>query len=335
MTLRSQKLAALALALAVPLAARAEGATPPPARVHAVQLGTAAGGALVPASVVAVRRATIATRVAATVRAVNVREGEHVREGQLLASLSNDDVRGALGAAETSLAAAAAHERRIRDLAAVRAATPSELEMAGAQRAQAEAAVAAARATLAYTQVRAPFDGKVQARRVEPGDLVGPGQPMLELEGKALELVASLSEPEARGVAVGATLRFQAGGTRGEAVVTSLAPGGDPLSHRRGLRAEVRRLEGELRSGDFARLRLPQAAAAGAGTTWLPRSALVERGDLTGVFVASGGRAELRWISLGEQAGEVFAVRAGLAPGDVVVDAPGPLRDGQAVEVLP
>ncbi|BDG02238.1 efflux RND transporter periplasmic adaptor subunit [Anaeromyxobacter oryzae] len=336
MTSSLSTLTALALVLAAPLQARAEGAdpVPAPARVRAVRPGAAGGGALVPASVVSVRRATLATRVAATVRAVNVREGERVREGQVLVSLSDDDVRGALGAAESALFAASAHERRIRTLAAARAATPSELEQAGAQRSQAEAAVASARATLAYTQVRAPFDGTVQARRVEPGDLVGPGQPMLELEGKALELVASLSEAEARGVAVGSALPFQAGAVRGEAVVTALTPGGDPVSHRRGLRAQVRKADGELRSGDFARLVLPVGEGGGAAT-WLPRTALVERGDLTGVFVASGGRAELRWISVGEQAGDAVAVRAGLAPGDVVVDAPGALRDGQPVEVLP
>jgi multidrug efflux pump subunit AcrA (membrane-fusion protein) len=91
--------------------------------------------------------------------------------------------------------------------------------------------------------------------------------------------------------------------------------------------------DGELRSGAFARLELP-ASAAGTGT-WIPRTALVERGDLRGVFVASQGRAELRWLSLGEPAGDVVAVRAGLRPGDQVVDAPGALRDGQPVEVVP
>jgi membrane fusion protein, multidrug efflux system len=53
------------------------------------------------------------------------------------------------------------------------------------------------------------------------------------------------------------------------------------------------------------------------------------------VFVARGGRAELRWISMGEAAGELVAVRAGLRPDETVIDAPGALRDGQRVEVAP
>jgi RND family efflux transporter MFP subunit len=333
---RRPPLAAVALALAA-LApeARATPAAAPPARVRTVRPGGPEGTVLAPASVVAARRATLSTRVAASVRDVHVREGQRVAAGQLLVSLSDADVRASLAAAETALASASVHERRIRELAAERAATPAELELAEAQRAQAQAQVAAARATLGYTELRAPFSATVQARRIDPGDLVGPGQPLLELEGDALELVATLSEAEARALAVGATVPFQAGAARGEATVTALTPGGDPLTRRRTVRARVAKVEGELRTGAFARLELPAAAAPAEGTLWIPRSALVARGDLTGVFVAAEGRAELRWISLGERAGDHVAVRAGLAPGEAVVDAPGALRDGAAVEVLP
>jgi RND family efflux transporter MFP subunit len=283
-----------------------------------------------------VERATLSTRLAATVRAVHVAEGQRVRKGQLLVSLADADVRGGLAAAETALAAAAAQERRVEALSAQRASTAAELDLARAQRAQAEAAVSAAKASLTYTQLRAPFDGTVQARRVEPGDLVGPGQPLLVLEGDALELVASLSDGEAEGVSVGGTVAFDAGPARGSAVVTALTPGGDPVSHRRGLRARVKSVEGELRSGAFARLSLPApAGAAPAHGPWVPRSALVTRGDLTGVFVVAKGKAELRWIAPGEATADGLLVRAGLAAGEPVIDAPGALRDGDAVEVAP
>jgi hypothetical protein len=147
--------------------------------------------------------------------------------------------------------------------------------------------------------------------------------------------VATLADGEARGLALGATVAFEAGGARGEAVVTALTPGGDPVSHRRTLRARISSSGGELRTGAFVRIEVPRDGDAPDGALWIPRAALVERGDLTGVFVAAGGRAELRWLALGERAGEHVLVRAGLRAGEVVIDAPGALRDGQAVEVLP
>jgi len=290
-----------------------------------------AGGAWVAARLAAARNATISTRISATVLEVLVDEGSKVTQGQLLVRLSDADVRGQLDAAETGLRNAAAYEKRIAELATVRAATPVELEQAEAQRAQAAAAVAGAKATLAYSQLRAPFTGTVQARRVTAGDLVGPGQPILELEGGDLEVQATLSEAEAQGLRIGQHTRFATSDVHGDAVITALAPGADALTHRRSLRARVVAPGKEMRSGAFARLEIPGALAR---SSWVPRSALVERGDLTGVFVAQDGKAYLRWVALGEPVGDRVPVRAGLAPGEAVIDAPGALRDGQRVEVI-
>jgi membrane fusion protein (multidrug efflux system) len=329
------KLAALVALVMAGAAGAAEGAASPAAvrRVRLVATEAASAERWVAANVQAARRATISTRLSAAVRAVHVTEGQAVTAGQVLVRLVDSDLRGQLGAAQAALASASAHERRIRVLAAQRAATPSELEAATAQRAQAEAAVAGVRANLEYTELRAPFAGFVQARRVEPGDLVGPGQPLVTIEGSALELAASLSEEEARGLRVGQRLSFMGrDGASGAADVTALSPGGDALSHRRGFRARVVSGEPGLRSGAFVRVAVPGLAAAGV---WLPRSALVERGDLTGVFVAARDRAELRWVSVGEEAGGRVAVRAGLRGGERVIDAPGALREGDAIEVSP
>jgi membrane fusion protein, multidrug efflux system len=331
--------AALVAAVALILTAlpvRAAGGLPveTPVRVRAARTGAADGTRLVAANLVAANRATLSTRIAANVREVHVQEGLRVAAGEVLVTLASGDISGALAAAETSLVAAAAHEQRIRRLAAERAATQSELELASAQRAQAEAAVAAARANLSYAVIRAPFAGTIQARRVDAGDLVGPGQPLVELEGDGLEVRASLSEDEARGLAIGKKLTFVTGAAKGTAEIVALTPGGDPVSHRRALRARVTSAPAGLRSGTFARLEVAGVEARNGGA-WVPRSAIVERGDLTGVFVVRGGRAELRWTPPGETAGELVAVRAGLRPDETVLDAPGALRDGQRVEVAP
>jgi membrane fusion protein (multidrug efflux system) len=320
--------AILMLALPAVLANTAPAAAPAPARVRVVTTAPAQETRWVAGSLAAVRRAVVSTRTAASVRSVEVEEGARVHRGALLVRLSDADVRAQLAATRTALAAAAAQAHRIEVLAAQQAATAVDLDQARAQRARAQAAAVAARAALAYTEIRAPFAGTVQARRVNAGDLVGPGQPLLELEGSELEVVASLSGDEARGIAIGQTIRFEVGAEAGAAQVSALAVGGDPLSHRRTLRARVQEGGAALHSGAFARLLLPRSV-------WVPRGALVERGDLTGVFVAVGGQAQLRWLALGEGVGDRVPVRAGLTAGESVIDAPGALRDGQQIEVEP
>jgi len=314
---------------AEPPSSKQEGA---PVPVKLARTEAPAGGSWIAARVAAARSATLSTRISATVAEVLVEEGSRVTEGQLLVRLSDADVRGQVDAAETALRNATAYEKRISELVTSRAATPVELEQAQAQRAQAAAAVAGAKATLAYSQLRAPFAGTVQARRVNVGDLVGPGQPILELEGGALEIQATLSDAEARGLRIGQRTRFATTDGQGEAEITALTAGADALTHRRSLRARVLGTGTDLRSGMFARLEVPGGAPS--RTPWVPRTALVERGDLTGVFVAKDGRAFLRWVALGEPVGDRVPVRAGLEPGEAVIDAPGALRDGQRVEVV-
>lgn len=330
------KTAVLALSLTLSLAAAARAEAPPAkaaARVRLVEASSDGSPRAVAGTLASARRATVSTRVAAAVRSVRVEEGDRVAAGQVLVTLADDDLQAQLRAARAGLASAEAHEKRVTALLAQRAATTAELEQAQTMRAQAEGAVRGTEAQLAYTTIRAPFAAVVQARRVSVGDLVGPGAPLFELDGGGLELLASLSAEEAEGLKPGQRLPFEADGGRGEVELTAVVPGGDPVSHRSGLRARVRNAPPGTRTGAFARLLLP--ARPGAGAVWVPRTGLVQRGDLAGVFVVEGGLAALRWLSLADEGGARVRVRAGLGAGERFVAEPAGLRDGQPVEVLP
>jgi RND family efflux transporter MFP subunit len=310
--------------------ARPEAKALPRMTVTLVAQAAPEGGAWVAATLQATRMATISTRMAAQVRRVPVQEGQRVAAGTLLVALGDEDLQGQLKAAQTALATVEAHHRRIQALQAQKASTLSELEQAQAQVAQAQAGVAALKANLAYTQIRAPFSGVVQSRKVNEGDFVGPGMPLVELVGEGeQELVATLSDVETKGLKPGAKLAFDAEGVKGEAQITALAPGGDAFSHKGTLRAKVISPKG-LRQGTFARLLVPGAKGEGLA---IPRTALVVRGELNGVFVAKDGHAELRWISLGEASGEAVTIRSGLKAGDQVIAQPAGLQDGQPVDI--
>jgi membrane fusion protein, multidrug efflux system len=306
----------------------------PSVPVQLIAQQTGSGEGWVATTLTATQRAVLSTRMAASVRKIHVTEGQHVAAGALLVSLADDDLQGGLKAAEAGLAAASAHDRRIQALFAQNASTPSEMEMAQTQKAQAEAAVSAAKANLAYTQIRAPFAGVVQARRVNDGDFVGPGMPLVELEGQgAPELQGSVSESEALRLKMGQKVTFEADGRTGIAEITGLSTGGDPVSHRGTLRARVVNQNNPFRTGTFARIQVPGVMAKETDIVFVPKSALVTRGELTGVFVAQDGQAHLRWISLGEAQGDRLPVRSGLAKGEAVIDQPGELKDGQPIEV--
>jgi RND family efflux transporter MFP subunit len=328
-------LTALAAGLACGRHEAPELPAPPAAKVRLAGPVQDTGSGWIAVTLSAARKATLSTRMAASVRKVLVSEGQRVAAGALLVSLSDEDLQAGLKAAQAAEAAAAAQHRRIEALLKQDAAIPAEMDEAATRLAQARAAVAQVRANIGYTQIRAPFAGVIQTRMVDEGAFVGPGTPLVQLEGQgALELDGSLSEAEAKGLRIGLRLPFESDGKSGLAEISALSTGGDPVSHRGTIRARILQGGPVLRTGSFARLKLPQGPVPGPAEVSVPRSALVQRGELSGVFVARDGKAELHWLSLGDAQGAQVPVRAGLSAGDQVIAQPGGLRDGQPVEVL-
>jgi RND family efflux transporter MFP subunit len=290
----------------------------------------------VPATVLARERAVLAARVPGSVIALPYREGEAVRQGDVVARVEDRALRSGVKAGEAGKAAAEADLARVETLLARGAATPHEADQARARAAAARAAAATARDALRYAELRAPFAGRVSARPARVGDVVMPGAPILELEGAGgLEVVASVAAADVLRVRAGMRLEVDVDGQSAPltAVVSAVAEAGDPATHRVEVRADLPAAEG-LRSGLFARLRLPgraAAAAADAARLVVPASALVRRGGLTGVYVVRESRARLRWITAGESRGGAVEVRAGLERGERVVREPGGLTDGAPV----
>lgn len=290
---------------------------------------------VVPATVLARERATLAARVPGSVVALPYREGQAVRKGDIVAHVDARTLGSALEAAEAERTAAETDLERVETLLSRGAATAQEADQARARAAAARAGVASAHDALGHAVLRAPFTGRVSARLAHVGDVVMPGTPIVELEGAdGLEVVGTVEATGAGRVRIGALVSVEVDGQAAPltAVVRAVSEAGDPVTHRVQLRADLPEAEG-LRSGLFARLSLPSgdAAASDAPRLTVPASAVLRRGGLTGVYVISAGRARLRWIAVGETRGSAIEVRAGLERGERVVSDPAGLTDGAVV----
>jgi RND family efflux transporter MFP subunit len=311
--------------------------SPEPAAPRAVRTAEvtslATAGASAPAAVFARSGAVLVARQPGAVLALPFREGDRFAAGTVLVRLDARGIGAARTAAEADLRLAEADRARMESLRAKGAATPREAEQAGVRAEAARAALLAAREAMAYAQLRAPFAGRVAARRVNVGDVVTPGTPLVEIEGTdGFEVRASLNPREAAAFGPGARIEVSVDGVEQAvpATVRSLSAAADPLTHRFELRADLAAVPG-LRSGLFARLALP--AAPGDRRLVVPAPSVFSRGGLTGVYVLADGRARLRWIAAGATTAGSTEVRAGLQAGErVILDASG-LEDGSpAVE---
>jgi multidrug efflux pump subunit AcrA (membrane-fusion protein) len=199
--------------------------------------------------------------------------------------------------------------------------------------AQARAELRAAEVALGDTRIAAPMAGIVVERRAEPGNLAVPGQPLLFLEDpRHYRLEATVSESAMGRVRLGERVRvvLDAPARSLDGRVAEIIPAADPASRSVTVKLDLPPTPG-VRSGAFGRARFP----AGERTALrIPAGAVVERGQLTGVFVVDRDRvARLRFVTLGAREGEWVEVLSGLRGGEtVVVSGAERLTDGSRVE---
>lgn len=291
----------------------------------------------------ALERAELAAGAAGAVRSVSVREGDRAKRGALLL-----EVDPALAAARVRTADAAAEEgaaqldearaavTRLRQVASGVVA-PHEMEQAEARYRAVEArhagllgAADEKRAELARHRVRAPFDGVVASRLVDPGDWVQPGQPVLGLVSvDAVEIRVPVPSAVVRAVAEGDEARVLSPPTVGR--VAGVVPALDP-----GTRTATIRIAPEpgslLVPGSGVEVAL--SVDAGAGVI-VPRDAIVASPLGSKVVRVVEGAADIVDVEVLSANGAEILVRAeGLAPGDVVVVRGNErLRPGQPVAV--
>jgi len=290
------------------------------------------GEVAVPAAVQARNRAALSARMPASVTELPYREGQWVQAGAVVVRLDDGAVRAAVAAAEANLEATESDLDRTKALLEKGAATPRELEQMTAAASGARAQLTAARDNLSYTALRAPFAGRVASRRVNLGDVVSPGLPLIEIEGEGgLELRATVESEIAATLRPGAKVKAIVDGQAAPltATVVAVAPSGDATTHRFEVKADLPGAAG-LRAGLFARLLVPGVVADPRIS--VPAAAVFERGGLTGLFVVRDGRARLRWVAPGARDGETVEIRAGVEPGERVVLDPAGLADGAPVK---
>ncbi len=292
-----------------------------------------AGQIAVPGAVQARQRAALSARMPASVTELPYQEGQRVRAGAVVVRLDDTALQAAAAAAEAGVRAAEADLARTKALLEKGAATPRELEQMTAAASGARAQLTGAKDSLSYAALRAPFAGRVAARRVNLGDVANPGMPLVEIEGDGgLELRATVESSVAATLRVGSKLQAVVDGQPAPlaATVSAISQAGDPTTHRFELKADLPPAPG-LRAGLFARLLVPGLAAEPKIT--IPAAAVFERGGLTGVFVVSDGKARLRWVAAGARDGDSVEIRAGLDAGERVALQPAELTDGAPVRV--
>jgi len=276
--------------------------------------------------------ANVAPKVMARVLEVFVTAGASVKAGDPLMRLDDrelrarsEQARAALAAAEAQARQADADARRARALFAKQAATQQDLDAATAratgataQVAQAQDAVSEVGVLLGETNVRAPFDGVVASRLVDPGDMAAPGKPVAVVhDPHTLRLDVRVGEQCAGLLAVGRELpaRIDPLGQEVTTRIEEVAPMADPATRTFLVKATLP-VDPALRPGTFGSLRVPCGRHS---ALLVPEAAVGRTGQLETVRLVVDDTVRVRHVRSGKVSGAQIEILAGLQEGDRVL----------------
>jgi membrane fusion protein, multidrug efflux system len=312
------------------------------AKVEAVQWEQARTA---PASLVAQHGVTLTAELPGAVRAITFESGSPVKQGALLVKLDTSTEEAQLASAVADASLAKLNLDRVRSLRRQESGTQAELDAAEARAKQADAAVAALRATIAKKTIRAPFDGRISIRQVELGQVLAPGTAIASLQS-VTPIYADLWLPQQALATVtpGQKARLTTDAFPGrswEGTLETVNPEVDPATRNVRVRSTFANADGRLRPGMFGNVEViaPEKRQA----LVIPATAVMFAPYGDSVFVIEKPKdaaadappvATQKFVRLGDRRGDFVAVASGLAAGETVVSTGAfKLRNGMPVAV--
>jgi len=277
----------------------------------------------------------ITARTSNLVTNVRFTEGQQVRRGDVLVEMDSQQARADVAIAEAALKESTSQYDRSRELYTTKVLSDAQLEQIEAAFKSNEARVAAARARLADTVIRAPFAGRVGLRRISVGSLVNPGAVMTTLDDTStIKLDFTVPETYLAAVAPGLEIVAKSPAYPGQSFagkVSSVDSRVDPDTRSVTVRAIVPNPAGVLKPGMFLTVHMTRSES---DVLLVPEETLVpEQGDVF-VFVIKDGKAAKRLVHTGQRRVGAVQVLDGLAAGELVVtEGTQKLRDGASVQL--
>ncbi len=325
-----------------------------PTATFALQKGRLSTTLYVPGELIAFQQVDLYAKENSFVKKLYADVGSEVREGQLLASLEAPELASQLASAESRvksqeaifIASKANYNRLVETSKTPGTISQNDIDQADARQksdlAQWDAAKAAyneVAETLKYLEVRAPFNGVISARNVNPGAYVGPSGkgsefPLFTLqEQKHLRLVISVPEAYTGYLTDGTSMKFNVKSMPDQLFTAKVSRLAGALDNR--LRAErvemdVYNNERKLLPGMVAEVNLPLPARD--STFVVPSTAVVSSTER--VFVVRVVDHKAQWVDIkkGREENGKMEIYGNLQEGDTVVKiASEELRNGSPV----
>lgn len=278
----------------------------------------------------------LVARISAPIVALEVEEGDLVQTGQLLARLDDVETRVQMELARVGVEETRQAFERAKQLHAEDLISPEEYERATAVHDSALAQLKAAEIQLEFTELRAPFPGRIVRRYVDRSEQVSVNTPLYRLSDfDPLLCPIQIPERDLSRVRLNqpAWLSVEAWpGERFAGKVLRISPVVEAETGTIKVTLELRH-GGKLRPGMFARVYVETETRDGALV--VPKAALSLESIGDTVYVAAEGVASRREVELGFREGDLVEILGGVDAGEmVVVVGQDGLSEGTPLQIL-
>ena len=296
-------------------------------------------------TVEAVHGVMVSADLPGTVAKINFDSGKPVREGEVLVELDTRQERAQLASLEAQRDLARVNFGRTQELVNAGVISRAEYDQATAQQKATEANVAEIRATIERKTIRAPFSGILGIRKVNLGQYLPAGSPVVSNQSlNPIYVNIGVPQQAAAQVRVGGKLRVTAEDAAGQVftgTVTAIDSEVDETTRNIQIQATLSNPQGKLRPGMFVQAELPLGASR--PVIALPASAINYAPYGDSVFIITDLKdpkgqtyrgVRQQFVKVEGSRGDQVAVISGLNPGDeVVTSGVFKLRNGAAVQV--
>lgn len=288
-------------------------------------------------SIEAVKGSLLAPQVSGSITVLNVKAGDQVKAGQVLARIdtriANQQAvanQAQVAAARAQLSAARQEYERKKRLHEKQYISQAALERAESDYKTAEAQT---RAELAQTgmanvqsglhTVTAPYAGIVAEVMTEQGDMAMPGKPLLALYNpKEMRAVVNVPQSQIASIKAGGNIKviIPAAAEAERSVTVSkvtVLPTADAVTNSVKVRLLLPQNLSSVSPGMFARAQLPTTSANLQNQIYIPSQAVIKRSELMAVYVVDAqGDPQLRQVRVGRKQGDNVEILAGLLAGE-------------------
>ena len=251
---------------------------------------------------------------------INFTEGSSVKKGQLLAKVNDSQLQAQLARLEAQMPLAEDRVFRQNALLQRDAVSKEAYEQIKTELATLHADIENVKASIAMTELRAPFDGVIGLRQVSTGAYASPTTVIAKLT-KITPLKVEFAVPEryARQIRKGTNLTFKIEGKLEEfkAQVYATESSIDPETHTLTVRAIYPNHNGLLLPGRYADVSLKQEEISDAIA--IPSEAIVPEMGKNKVFVYRSGKAYPVDVEIGIRTEAEIQIVKGLSAGDTIL----------------